>query len=114
MTSVRRCHPGVGETSPRGCRGPVQGSSCCRSARVSKKVLRYSSGSRALVRIREKISAPSAGTLSDEELARKSHDSAVRSLPEERAAELTARMLALPDAQIVEDLTALLTSAGER
>jgi hypothetical protein len=81
---------------------------------VSKKVLRYSSGSRALVRIREKISAPSAGTLSDEELARKSHDSAVRSLPEERAAELTARMLALPDAQIVEDLTALLTSAGER
>lgn len=40
-----------------------------------------------------------------EELARKFHDNAVRSLPEERA---------LPDAQSVEDLTALLTSAGER
>jgi hypothetical protein len=39
---------------------------------------------------------------------------AVRSLPEERAAELAARTLALPDAQSVEDLTALLTSAGER
>jgi hypothetical protein len=37
-----------------------------------------------------------------------------RSLPEERAAELAARTLALPDAQSVEDLTALLTSAGER
>ena len=32
----------------------------------------------------------------------------------ERAAELAARTLALPDAQSVEDLTALLTSAGER
>jgi hypothetical protein len=52
--------------------------------------------------------------LSDEELARKSHDNAVRSLREERAAELAARTLALPDAQSVEDLTALLTSAGER
>jgi hypothetical protein len=49
--------------------------------------------------------------LSDEELARKFHDNAVRSLPEERAAELAARTLALPDAQSVEDLTALLTSA---
>ena len=38
----------------------------------------------------------------------------VRSLPEERAAELAARTLAFPDAQSVEDLTALLTSAGER
>jgi hypothetical protein len=37
---------------------------------------------------------------------------AVRSLPEERAAEIAARTLALPDAQSVEDLTALLTSAG--
>ena len=36
----------------------------------------------------------------------------VRSLPEERAAEIAARTLALPDAQSVEDLTALLTSAG--
>jgi hypothetical protein len=45
---------------------------------------------------------------------RKFHDNAVRSLPEERAAELAARTLALPDAQSVEDLTALLTSAGER
>ena len=35
-------------------------------------------------------------------------------LPEERAAEIAARTLALPDAQSVEDLTALLTSAGER
>jgi hypothetical protein len=39
---------------------------------------------------------------------------ALRSLPEERAAEIAARTLALPDAQSVEDLTALLTSAGER
>jgi hypothetical protein len=52
--------------------------------------------------------------LSDEELARKFHDNAVCSLPEERAAEIAARPLALPDAQSVEDLTALLTSAGER
>jgi 2-methylcitrate dehydratase PrpD len=52
--------------------------------------------------------------LSDEELARKFHDNAVRSLLEERAAEIAARTLALPDAQSVEDLTALLTSAGER
>lgn len=54
------------------------------------------------------------GPLSDEELARKFHDNAVRPLPEERAAELAARTLALPDTQSVEDLTALLTSAGER
>jgi hypothetical protein len=45
---------------------------------------------------------------------RKFRDNAVRSLPEERAAEIAARTLALPDAQGVEDLTALLTSAGER
>jgi hypothetical protein len=31
-----------------------------------------------------------------------------------RAAELAVRALAFPDAQRVEDLTALLTSAGER
>jgi hypothetical protein len=49
-----------------------------------------------------------------ERLARKFHDNAVRSLPEEPAAELAARRLAFPDAQSVEDLTALLTSAGER
>ena len=59
-----------------------------------------------------------AGALGDSlakpELARKFHDNAVRSLPEERAAEIAARTLALPDAQSVEDLTALLTSAGER
>ena len=48
------------------------------------------------------------------ELARKFHANAVRCLPEERAAEIAARTLALPDAQSVEDLTALLTSAGER
>ena len=53
--------------------------------------------------------------LSDEELARKFHDNAVRSLPGgKRAAELAARTLAFPDAQSVEDLTALLISAGER
>ena len=53
-------------------------------------------------------------SLSGEELARKFHDNAVRSLLEERAAGIAARTLALPDAQSVEDLTALLTSAGER
>ena len=52
--------------------------------------------------------------LSDEELAGKFHDNAVRSLPEERGAEIAARTLALPDAQSAGDLTALLTSAGER
>lgn len=61
---------------------------------------------------------PILGTLGDSlakpEQARKFHDNAVRSLPEERAAEIAARTLALPDAQNVEDLTALLTSAGER
>jgi hypothetical protein len=54
------------------------------------------------------------GAVADEDLARKFHDNAVRSLPEERAAEIAARTLALPDARSVEDLTALLTSAGER
>lgn len=54
------------------------------------------------------------GLADEPELARKFHDNAVRSLPEERAAEIAARTLALPDAQSVEDLTALLTSAGER
>jgi hypothetical protein len=34
--------------------------------------------------------------------------------PQERAAEIAARTLALPDPRSVEDLTALLTSAGER
>jgi hypothetical protein len=34
--------------------------------------------------------------------------------PEERAAEFAARTLALPDAQSVEDLTGLPTSAGKR
>ncbi|WP_218171662.1 hypothetical protein [Streptomyces mirabilis] len=52
--------------------------------------------------------------LFDEEMARKFHNSSVRSLPEEHAAKIAARTLALPDAQSVEDLTALLTSAGER
>ncbi|HEV2254294.1 MAG TPA: hypothetical protein VGS06_13960 [Streptosporangiaceae bacterium] len=50
--------------------------------------------------------------LTTPELARKFHGNAVRSLPEERAAEIADRTLALPDAQRVEDLTALLTSAG--
>lgn len=39
------------------------------------------------------------------ELARMFHDNAVRSLPEQRAAEIAARTLALPDARSVEDLT---------
>jgi hypothetical protein len=59
-----------------------------------------------------------AGALGDSlarpSLARKFRDNAVRSLPEERAAEIAAGTLALPDAQSVEDLTALMTSAGER
>jgi len=38
----------------------------------------------------------------------------VKSLRRKRAAEIAARTLALPDAQSVEDLTALLTSAAER
>ena len=46
-------------------------------------------------------------------VARKFHNNAVRPLPEERATEIAASTLALPDAQSVEDLTALLTSAGE-
>jgi hypothetical protein len=53
-------------------------------------------------------------SLAKPELARTFHDNAVRSVPEERGAEIAARTLALPDAQNVEDLTALLTSAGER
>src|ERR1700674_4559203 len=53
-------------------------------------------------------------SLAKPELAGKFHDKAVRSLPGGRAAEIAARTLALPDAQSVEDLTALLTSAGER
>jgi hypothetical protein len=53
-----------------------------------------------------------ADSLAKPELERKFHDNAVRSLPEERAAEIAARTLALPDTQSVEDLTALLTSAG--
>jgi hypothetical protein len=61
-----------------------------------------------------KVAGSSPVALAKPELARKFHDNAVRSLPEERAAEIAARTLALPDAQGVEDLTALLTSAGER
>jgi hypothetical protein len=41
-----------------------------------------------------------------------SHGQPRLALPKER--EIAARTLALPDAQSVEDLTALLTSAGER
>ena len=59
------------------------------------------------------MSPLSCGTsLAEPELARKFHDNAVRSLPEERAAEIAAQTLARPDAQSVEDRTALLTSAG--
>jgi hypothetical protein len=42
------------------------------------------------------------------------HDNAASFLPEEHAAEIAARTLALSDTQSIEDLTALLTSAGER
>jgi hypothetical protein len=63
---------------------------------------------------RVEVNRAAPATPSDEELARRFHDNAVRSLPEERAAERAARTLAFPDAQSVEDLTALLTSAGER
>jgi hypothetical protein len=59
-----------------------------------------------------------AGALGDPlakpELARKVHDNAVRSLSEERAAEIAARTLALPDAQSDEELPARLTTVGER
>jgi hypothetical protein len=43
-------------------------------------------------------------SLAKPELARKFHDNAVRSLPEECATEIADRMLALRDAQSVEDL----------
>lgn len=68
----------------------------------------------AIASTRRRGSGAFGDSLANPELARKFHDNAVRSLPEERAAELAARTLALPDAQSVEDLTALLTSAGER
>jgi hypothetical protein len=81
----------------------------------------YALGDRSTHRIPVQRPAPEAawcagGSVQEAkpELARKFHDNAVRSLPEERAAEIAARTLALPDAQSVEDLTALLTSAGER
>jgi hypothetical protein len=61
-----------------------------------------------------RLPCPAEQAVSGEELVRKFHDNTVRSLPEERAAEIAARTLALPDAQSVEDLTALLTPAGER
>ena len=53
-------------------------------------------------------------SLAKPELARKFHDNAVKSLRRKRAAEIAARTLALPDAQSVEDLITLLTSAAER
>lgn len=67
---------------------------------------------------RRAVAGVGTGALGDSlakpELARKLHDNAVSSLPEERAAEIAARTLARPDAQRVEDLAALLASAGER
>jgi hypothetical protein len=53
-------------------------------------------------------------SLAKPELARKYRDNAVRSLPEEAGPRWRPERSALPDAQSVEDLTALLTSAGER
>jgi len=86
-----------------------------RSRTPSPAVLRVTTRTGEELEARVEVDRGSPGNpLSDEELARKFHDNAVRSLPEERAAELAARTLALPDAQSVEDLTALLTSAGER
>lgn len=59
-------------------------------------------------------SLDSLDSLAKLDLARKFRDNTVRSLTEERAAEIAARTLALPDAKSVERLTALLPSAGER
>jgi hypothetical protein len=70
-------------------------------------------GEEAPARVEVNSGGP-GGPRSDEDLVRKFHDNAVRSLPEERAAEIAARTLALPDGQSAGDLTALLTSAGER
>jgi hypothetical protein len=59
-----------------------------------------------------------AGALGDAlakpEQARRFHDNTARPLPEGRAAEIAARTFAVPGAQSVEDLTALLTSARVR
>jgi 2-methylcitrate dehydratase PrpD len=85
----------------------------CAASRTSAAARRSRTGEELEARVEVNRGAP-GNPLSDEELARKFHDNAVRSLPEERAAEIAARTLALPDAQSVEDLTALLTSAGER
>ena len=77
-------------------------------------VLRVTTRTGEELEARVEVNRGGSSPLSDEELVRKFHDNAVRSLPEERAAEIAARTLALPDAQSVEDVTALLTSAGER
>jgi 2-methylcitrate dehydratase PrpD len=79
-------------------------------------VLRVTTRTGEELKARVEVSRGGPGSpLSGEELARTFHDNAVRSLPEERrAAELAARTLAFPDAQSAGDLTALLTSAGER
>jgi hypothetical protein len=54
----------------------------------------------------------SSAQLSDEEPARTFQDNATGALPEERAAEVAALTLALPDAEGVDALTALRTPAG--
>ena len=47
-------------------------------------------------------------------MARKLHDNAVNSRPEERAGEIAVRTRTRADAQSIKDLPVLLTSAGER
>jgi len=64
--------------------------------------------------LRDLSSAPAKAVRSADSSVEPRQGNAVRSLAEERAAELAARTLALPDAQSVEDLTALLTSAEKR
>lgn len=83
-------------------------------ARLPRRPARdHSHGEELAARVEVNRGGP-GNPLSDEELARKLHDNAVGSLPEERAAELAALTLAEPGAQSVEDLAAMLTSAGER
>ncbi len=83
----------------------------CRIPHAFPAVLRVTTRMGEQLEARVEVNRGGAGNpLSDDELARKFHGVAVRSPPEE----LSARTLGLPDAQSVEELTALLTAAGER
>ena len=68
----------------------------------------------AAMAARGETSAKAAQAATLETRRSKDYGVTVRSLPEEHAAEIAARTLARPDAQRVEDLAALLASAGER